>query len=199
MTITKKDLPSIPECVPTNTGVFSRIVGLAVLNLLGWQVIGIIPKKSKFVVAVAPHTSNWDFVIAISAMLAMNLRIRFMGKKALFIWPFKYILNRWGGIAIDRNAKHGMVEQMVILFDENEQFILAIAPEGTRKKAKQWKRGFLHIAHQAKVPVVPVSLDYATKRLTFLPLVEIDSDIDYELERFKGNFSAARAKNPQAV
>ncbi len=63
-------------------------------------------------------------------MLAMNLRVRFMGKKAIFIWPFKSILKSWGGIAIERNAKHGVVEQMVQQFEQNEQLILGIAPEG---------------------------------------------------------------------
>jgi len=199
MTINKADLPEIPDCVPIKQGRFSSFIGLAVLNLLGWKVVGQLPKKSKFIAAVAPHTSNWDFVVAIAVMLAMNLRIRFMGKKALFVWPFKLLLKSWGGIAIDRNANSGVVEQMVEQFRHNDHLVLGIAPEGTRKKTSKWKSGFLQIAHQAGVPVVPVSLDYAKKQLRFHQEVEISSDIDNELVRFKENFSDICAKNPQAV
>jgi len=199
MAISKASLPEIPDCIPTKQGRFSQFIGLTVLNLLGWEVVGQLPKKSKFIAAVAPHTSNWDFVIAIAAMLAMNLRIRFMGKKALFVWPFNILLKNFGGIAIDRNTKHGVVEQMVEQFQQNEQLVLGIAPEGTRKKTSKWKSGFLHIAHQAGVPVVPVSLDFAKKQLRFHSEVEISSDIDNELMRFKDNFAGICAKNPQAV
>ena len=197
MTISKTDLPLIPDCIPIKEGKFLPFIGFTILNLMGWKVVGQLPRKSKFVAAVAPHTSNWDFVIAIAVMLAMNLRIRFMGKKSLFIWPFKVILESWGGIAIERNAKHGVVEQMVAQFQRNEQLILGIAPEGTRKKTAQWKRGFLHIAHQADVPVVPVSLDFSTKQLRFHQEIEISGDIESELASFKQVFSDIRAKNPQ--
>jgi len=199
MSISKADLPAIPDCIPTKQGIFSSFIGLAVLNLLGWKVVGQLPEKSKFVAAVAPHTSNWDFVVAIAAMLAMNLRIRFMGKKALFIWPFNIVLKSWGGIAIDRNVKYGVVEQMVEQFQQNDQLVLGIAPEGTRKKTSKWKSGFLHIAHQAGVPIVPVSLDFAKKQLRFHPEVEVSSDIENELVKFKGIYSDICAKNPQAV
>ncbi len=88
-----------------------------------------------------------------------------------------------------------MVEQ----FQQNEQLVLGIAPEGTRKKTTQWKSGFLHIAHQAGVPVVPVSLDFAKKQFRFHQEVEISGDIETELVRFKDIFSDICAKNPQAA
>lgn len=199
MGISKSDLPKLHDCTPSNQKTFSSFIGLTVLNFLGWKVVGQLPDKSKFVAAVAPHTSNWDFVIGIAAVLSMNLRIRFMGKKSIFVWPFKLILESWGGIAIDRNAKQGIVEQMVNQFQQNEQLVLGIAPEGTRKKTSQWKSGFLHIAYQANVPVVPVSLDFSKKELRFHPEVIIGSDIDKELMKFKTIFSNICAKNPHAV
>lgn len=197
--MTKADLPEIPACIPTNEAEISSKIGLMVLNILGWHITGQLPQKSKFVVAVAPHTSNWDFVVGIAAMLAMNLRIRFLGKKAIFIWPFKSLLKRWGGIAIDRNSKHGVVGQMVQQFTHREQFILALAPEGTRSKTKEWKSGFLQIAYQANVPVVPVSLDFAQKQIKFNPAIDISENIDLELSNFKKLFRDVCAKNPQAV
>lgn len=195
----KTDLPMMPDCIPTARGKLSSKIGLIILNTLGWNITGELPQASKFVVAIAPHTSNWDFIIAISTMLAMNIRVRFMGKKAIFVWPIKSMLKSWGGIAIDRNAKHGVVEQMVQQFEQNEQFILGIAPEGTRGKTKEWKSGFLHIAFQAKVPVVPLSLDFTHKEIKFHSAVDINHDIDIELTRFKEKFVGICAKNPQAV
>ena len=199
MAIRKKDLPEIPDCIPTKKGKIAPVIGLTVLNILGWTVVGQLPKKSKFIAAVAPHTSNWDFVVAIAVMLSMNLRIRFMGKKAIFIWPFKIILKSWGGIAIDRNAKNGVVEQMVAQFKKSEQLVLGIAPEGTRRKTSKWKSGFLHIAHQADVPVVPVSLDFAKKQLRFHQEVNISADIETELVKIQENYTEVCAKNPQAA
>ena len=199
MAMSKNDLPIIPNCIPTTSADFSSKVGLTVLNTLGWKVVGELPQTPKVVVAVAPHTSNWDFVVGIAAMLALKLRIRFLGKKAIFIWPFKSILRSWGGIAVDRKAKHGVVGQMVEKFEQSDQFVLALAPEGTRSKTKEWKSGFLHIAHQANVPVVPVSLDFDKKELRFHPAIEISENIEHELTNFKKVFANVCAKNPQAV
>jgi 1-acyl-sn-glycerol-3-phosphate acyltransferase len=193
------DLPTLPDCIPTTKAGFSTKIGLMVLSVLGWKIVGELPHKSKMLVAVAPHTSNWDFVIGIAAMLALNLRISFLGKKAIFIWPFKAVLQRWGGIGVDRKAKHGVVKQMVDKFQHSEQLVLAIAPEGTRSKTKEWKSGFLHIAHQAKVPVVPASLDFSKKQLRFHPAMNISENIELELVKIKSVFASVCAKNPQAV
>jgi len=132
-------------------------------------------------------------------MLALNLKVKFMGKKAIFIWPFKTLLEKLGGIAIERSAQHGVVEQMVEQFEQSEQLVLALAPEGTRRKTKRWKSGFLHIAHQANVPVIPVSLDFAKKEVLFHQGMIISDDIDAELVIFKQQFTHVCAKNPQAV
>lgn len=192
-------LPVIPSCVPRARGAFSKWFGLFVLRLLGWKVSGELPATNKFVIAVAPHTSNWDFIISLAVMLSLNLRIKFMGKASIFVWPIKPLLTRLGGIAITRNSKCGVVGQMVEQFEQQEQLVLALAPEGTRSKTKEWKSGFLRIASQAKIPVVPVSLDFKKRELTLLPSSYIGEDIDNELARFKLNFTDVCAKNPQAV
>jgi len=192
-------IPNLSPCIPRARGGFSKWIGLVVLKSLGWKVAGELPENKKFVMAIAPHTSNWDFVICVAVMLALNLRVQFMGKDSLFIWPIKGILIRLGGIAIHRGSKQGVVAQMVQQFEQQEQLVLAIAPEGTRSKTIEWKKGFLLIASQAKVPVVPVSLDYRKKEVTLLPSSYIGDDIDEELARFKLNFTGVCAKKPQAV
>ncbi len=192
-------LPIVSSCVPRARGSLSKWFGLFILRLLRWNVVGELPANKKFVFAVAPHTSNWDFIICLAVMLALNLRVKFMGKAAIFIWPIKGLLTSLGGIAITRNSKQGVVGQMVEQFNQQEQLILGLAPEGTRSKTVEWKSGFLRIAYLAKVPVVPVSLDFQKRELTLLPASYISEDIEAELARFKLNFSHVCAKNPQAV
>ena len=189
----------MPDCIPTTHRPIGNRLGRTVVSFLGWKVLGEIPQYPKAIYAVAPHTSNWDFVIGVAIMLSLNLKLKFMGKDAIFKWPFRKLLIKLGGIPIDRKKKHGVVQQMVEQFECHEQLILALAPEGTRSKTKEWKTGFLSIAHLAKVPVVTVTLHYDKKELRFGKPHFIDADISQELMRVKEAFSSACAKNPQAV
>lgn len=192
-------VPELSAEIPQRQNRFSKWLGLKILQLLGWKVVGCFPKRSKFVVAVAPHTSNWDFVVAVAAMLALQIKIRFLGKDALFFWPFKLWLDAIGGIPVKRNSPHGVVGQMVNLFNGSDKLVLALAPEGTRRKTTQWRSGFLHIAHLAQVPVVPLSLDFAKKEIRVYPEVFIGKDIELELEKIKQIFVDITPKNPQGL
>ena len=192
-------LPSVPANVPSCHRPIAKRVGIWVLKLLGWKISGDIPNEKKMICAVAPHTSNWDFVVGVAAMLALDLKVSFFGKDAIFIWPFDRLLRKIGGIPVDRKRRHGVVNQMVNVFNNKSQLLLALAPEGTRSKTKQWKTGFLAIAYQANVPVVPISLDFAKKELFFGPPRYISEEIDTELDNIKEFFSDVCAKNPQAV
>lgn len=192
-------LLDVPSSVPTVHRPIGQRLGRGVLLLLGWKIVGKVPEHSKAIYAVAPHTSNWDFVIGIAVMLSLNLKLKFMGKDAIFIWPFKGLLKSLGGIPINRREKHGVVEQIVNQFEQSEQLILALSPEGTRSKTKEWKTGFLAIAHQANVPVVSISFHFDKKEVRFGEASFIAEDIPTELIRIKHNFSTACAKNPQAV
>lgn len=184
----------VHSCIPQTKNRYTRFLGVNILKILGWKVLGELPQEKKFIMAIAPHTSNWDFIIGVAVLFALNLRIKFLGKKSIFIWPFTIILTQIGGIPIDRSERHGLVGKMVRYFKENEYFILALSPEGTRSKTKEWKSGFLHIAHQANVPVVPISFDFRKKEVNFLPATFIDNNIEHELSRFKHFFDNVCAK-----
>ena len=191
--------PSVPDCLPRARGKWSSNLGKWVLEMLGWKITGDIPAHKKMILAVAPHTSNWDFVIGVATMLYLNLKVSFLGKDAIFRWPFKGLLESIGGIAVDRKHSHGVVGQMVEAFNQSEQLLLGLAPEGTRSKTKEWKTGFLYMANQANVPVVPISLDFAAKEVRFHSPMIISDDIPSELSKVKANFADVCAKNPQAV
>lgn len=192
-------LPEVNDCMPKRNNRFFRGFGRFLLTTMGWKVKGELPAQKKFILALAPHTSNWDFVVGVAVMLALDIKINFLGKHSIFIWPFKGFLIRIGGIPIDRSKSHGVVEQLVQRCQHSEYFVLGIAPEGTRSKTKEWKSGFLQIAHQANIPVVPVSLHFDKKEVYLQPAQLISADIDNELIRIKRCFIGACAKNPQAV
>jgi 1-acyl-sn-glycerol-3-phosphate acyltransferase len=152
------------------------------LKMLGWRVEGEIPSIKKFVIIAAPHTSNWDFPITLAVAFALKVKIYWMGKAAMFRWPFGALLRWLGGIPIDRSRTHNMVDQSVQAFQERDNLIMVVPPEGTRKKVSYWKTGFYHIARGAGVPIVLGFLDYRRKAggigPTFFPTGRIGEDLN---------------------
>jgi 1-acyl-sn-glycerol-3-phosphate acyltransferase len=177
---------------------FSRWVGrLGLYFLGGWKIKGELPKVRKAIFVVAPHTSNWDFFIGVSTMLALGLNLRYLGKHTIFRFPVNGILRWLGGIPVDRRSPNGVVLQMVEEFKQRDNLILALSPEGTRRKVSEWKKGFLHIAKAVNVPVVPVAFDFSRHTIDILPALMIREDIDTELIRVKQTLKHAVGKNPQ--
>ena len=189
--------PVLGDQIPLRGSRVTRALGHAALRLLGWHVEGEVPNLPKFVVAVAPHTSNWDFVVGVAAMFALDLRIAFLGKHTLFRWPFGALIRWMGGIPVDRASPHGVVNQSIDAFTRVEQRILAIAPEGTRRQVAQFKSGFLQIARGAKVPVVLASLDYAAKCVRFGATFEPGEDIEADRRRTEVYFATVRGRRPR--
>jgi 1-acyl-sn-glycerol-3-phosphate acyltransferase len=151
-------------------------------KLLGWKIEGAFdPKIRKSVVIVVPHTSWHDFYVGAFARKLLKTQINFIAKKELFKWPFGAYFRWMGGAPLDRTEGQNKVESIAAIFSEKEEFRLALAPEGTRKKVERWKTGFYYIAMEAKVPIIPVSFDYSTKVVRigepFQPSGNIDEDL----------------------
>jgi 1-acyl-sn-glycerol-3-phosphate acyltransferase len=167
-----------------------RRLGRIALALTGWRVYGNFPDLPKFVVIVAPHTSNWDFAVGVSALLALDLRANWLGKSGLFRRPVDTVLRRLGGIPVDRASPHRVVDQMAAEFARREQLVLGIAPEGTRRKVAQWRTGFWHVARTAGVPIVPVAFDYRRRAAVigapFRPTDSPEADIQELKRRYDG-------------
>ena len=187
-------LPVLGPAIPRRGSALMRAVGRAVLALLGWRVEGEVPNLPKFVVAVAPHTSNWDFVVGAAAMFALDLRLAFIGKHTLFRGPLGVLMRWMGGLPVDRSSPHGVVAESVRAFSHAERRILAIAPEGTRKRVPQFKSGFLQIARGAGVPVVLAALDYQARCVRFGPTFEPGEDIEAERRKTEAFFAPIRGR-----
>ncbi|MDN7125153.1 lysophospholipid acyltransferase family protein [Pseudidiomarina sp. 1APP75-32.1] len=184
--------------LPRRGNRFSRWIGRMGMRMLGgWRIEGELPETRQAIIPVAPHTSNWDFFVGVFVMLALGLNLSFLGKHTIFRFPVNGILRWLGGIPIDRSAAQGVVGQMVEEFEQRHELILALAPEGTRKKVSEWKKGFVHIAKAAQVPVIPVAMDFSRKVIDIQPPMMIEGDIDDELLRVKQAVSDAVGKNPQ--
>ncbi len=142
-----------------------------IFTLLGWRFIGEVADIPKMVIIGAPHTSNWDFFLFLAAIHHYHLKVKYLAKASLFRWPFGWMFRKVGGIPVDRKKAGGIVKQVKAEFDANEELILVVAPEGTRKAGPAWKSGFVQIARGTGVPVVFAGVNGTDKTLTFGPPV----------------------------
>lgn len=167
------------------------------LRLVGWHAEYQEPGTSHYVLIVAPHTSNWDFLLGIMAAWALRLEVRFIGKHTLFRPPLGWLFRAMGGVPVDRRSTGDMSRQLADLFISSDRLVLALAPEGTRKATDHWKTGFWHIARAAQVPVVMAYIDYSSKTMgvgdSFVP--SDDKLADFELIR--NYYVTRRGKNPE--
>ena len=161
---------------------------LLFLKIMKWKIIGSISEDTKkCILLVVPHTSWRDFYIGVLTRGIMDQSMNFVGKKELFSFPLGAYFRWMGGAPLNRAKNENKVQAIAKIFAQREEFRLAIAPEGTRKKVTSWKTGFYYIAQEANVPVVPVAFDWKNKEVRlgapFYTTDNIDNDIA-ELEKF---------------
>lgn len=162
----------------------SRLVRWIIIKLYrwkGWKLEGELPATRKFVIAGAPHTSNWDFVFFTGATAELGIRPSFMGKHTLFRWPMTRFMYDMGGIPIDRRKRANYVEQVAAEFARRDELALVVAAEGSRTTDGTWKSGFYHIAEAAKVPIVPTWVCNRDMRLGFGPAIWPSGDYAADL------------------
>jgi 1-acyl-sn-glycerol-3-phosphate acyltransferase len=194
-------LPVIPANMPQvpPTRRFSRWLGRTLLRLGGWRVTGTFPDIPKLVLIAAPHSSNWDGIWGMAAKMAMGFDARILGKDSLFWWPLSVVLRRLGVIPLDRSKPQGVVGQSIDLIRQSPKLWFALAPEGTRKPVKQWKSGFLKIAHGAGVPVLMAYFHYPDKVIGIGPLFHTSGDLDADMAAIREWYRPWRGKNRGAA
>ena len=163
----------------------------------GWTISGTLPPDRKFVLMGASHTSNWDFLVFLGAAHALGRQVHFVGKNSLFRWPLGGFMRALGGVPVDRGARQDLVGQIAAQFDAREDFILVIAPEGTRSFTRQWKTGFYQIAIKAGVPIVAAGPDYPTRRGVFGPVIRPSGNCAEDLKPAFAFFRTLRPKHPE--
>ena len=167
------------------------------MRLSGWNIDGELPDLPRFVIIVVPHTSNWDFFAGLACDLALDMNASWLAKHSIFKWPWAGLLKSLGGIPIDRRSAHNVVAQVADEFVRRDQLVLAITPEGTRKKVSAWKSGYWHIARAANVPIVPVGLDFRRKAAVIGEARYPTESIEADEAVFKAFFAGITPRRPE--
>lgn len=169
-------------------------------NLAGWKLKGEPLELKKYVIAVAPHTSNLDFFVALPVkyMFPHKFRPGFLGKDSLFTIPLVgWFLRSIGGIPVNRSKKSNVVDDVVKIFDQEERFIMVISPEGTRSYVPKWRTGFYYIALKAKVPIMLAALDYEHKTVDITEVMEPTGDVVKDILYMRRYFSQFKGRYPE--
>ncbi|OMH38372.1 lysophospholipid acyltransferase family protein [Motiliproteus sp. MSK22-1] len=175
----------------------ARITCRLLLKLFGWQVDKQVPAAPKYILIGYPHTSNWDFILAMLAKGALNLRFHWVAKDSLFWWPLGPLMRAMGGIPVNRRISTGFIDQLALRYQQQDQLAIVITPEGTRSYRDYWKSGFYHLALAAKVPVALGYIDFPTKRLGIGPLIELSGDLDRDLTTIREFYADKVGLNPK--
>lgn len=181
-----------------NHPILEAIFGLY-LKISGWHLAGEFPETNKYIVIFVNHTSNWDFFPLISMRYVKRIYASWFGKHTLFKWPLDAILKSMGGIPINRQKNLNVVDQAIDIFNRHDNYILLIAPEGTRKQVTQWKTGFYYISLGAEVPICPVVLDYRLKQLVIGDPFYPTGDIKKDIQSLQTYYNRYTAKRPEYV
>lgn len=183
---------------PAHLPAVGQRLALRVLHFFGWTIRFRPLPGPRGIVVVYPHTSNWDFVIGLLAKWAMDLPFRWLAKDSMFRAP---LLGRWfrwlGGQPVDRSAPQGMIRAQAERMNAASWYWLVITPEGTRGYRPHWKSGFYHLALEAKVPLVLVSLDYPRKVLDFTQHLWLTGDRERDLAAIRAAYAGRTGKQPE--
>lgn len=174
-----------------------RKIASLLLRMAGWTVEVSVPDYPKCIICVAPHTSNWDFILAELAYTSVGRKAGFLMKAAWFFWPLGCLFRAIGGIAVPKVRGSQLSELIIEKFRKSARMQLAITPEGTRSRVSQWRTGFLHIAYEAQVPIVIGSIDASTRRISIVKEFEPSGDIEADMRAIKAYYKPFTGIKPE--
>lgn len=174
-----------------------RFLCRLLLRLFGWQLNNQQPDLCHCVLIGYPHTSNWDFILAMLAKGALGLRFHWVAKDTLFWWPLGTVMRALGGIPVNRRVSNGFTQQLVQRFRQQPELVIVITPEGTRGYRRYWKSGFYHLALAARVPVALGYIDYPRKQLGIGPSLQLSGDQQRDLAAIEAFYADKAGLHPQ--
>jgi 1-acyl-sn-glycerol-3-phosphate acyltransferase len=167
-------------------------------KIFKWKIDGAFPKElQKYIIIVAPHTHWYDFILGVLIKYVTELPSNFIGKASLFKKPFGFIFKAIGGVPVQRNKNNNLVASTIDIFNSREKFVIALAPEGTRKKVEIWKSGFYHIAKGANIPIVRVIFDFQKKIVSILPPFNTTDNMENDLKELRSVYKDVKGKIPK--
>lgn len=177
---------------------FTGNMARRLLKLAGWTVRATVPDYPRCIICVAPHTSNWDFVIGKLAYASLGRKAGFLMKRAWFVWPLGYFFRAIGGVPVQPKGRGGdLVHTLVERFSHSDRLTLAITPEGTRSRTGQWRTGFLRIARQADIPIVLGVIDFGSRTVILEKTFRPTGDVEADLKAVKQYYCPFKGKYPE--
>ena len=170
-----------------------------ILWLAGWRLVYPPQPGTKALVILYPHTSNWDFILAMLAIGALGLPVSWAAKDSLFSGPLGGLFRALGGVPVNRRERTGFVGQMAAEFRRRERFTLALAPEGTRSRTEHWKSGFYRLAEAARIPVGLGYIDYPRRELGVALWLETCGDPARDMERIRATYADKTGHHPELM
>lgn len=175
----------------------SQTIARGLLKCAGWRILGQKPQDAKYVFIVAPHTSNWDFIIGKLGAMALGIQLKIAIKASWFFPPMGWILKSLGAMPVDRKNAGGFLKQMIQAYKNKQTFVFTVTPEGTRSFVKYWKAGFYTIAMAAEVPIVLAKLDFGKKEVGVIARIQPCGDIEKDFETIMTHYQEVEARYPE--
>jgi len=163
----------------------------------GWRYEQNTTLPDKCVIVIAPHTSNWDFILGELATRSVGIKASFLMKSTWFFFPLGPLMRRLGGIPVDRKRHGNVTASVVEAFNSRQRLAVGVTPEGTRSANPVWHKGALHIAHEAGVPLILAYIDYGTRTVCIDRALELTDDVDGDMVRMKQYYSRITARYPE--
>ena len=164
---------------------------------MGWALDVTEAHPDKCIICLAPHTSNWDFIIGQLYARAEGMKTNFLMKKEWFFWPLGPIFRKLGGIPVWRSKHNSMTDNLAQTALQRQTFQLCITPEGTRARTSEWKKGFYYIAMKAGIPILLYGIDYRDKLISCTKTIVPDGNIEAQMREIKEYYKDFIGKKPQ--
>lgn len=166
-------------------------------NKLGWTKDVTIAHPDKFILCLAPHTSNSDLLLGQLYAHAEGLSCNFLMKKEWFFWPLGCLFKKMGGIPVWRSKHTSMTDNLAETARNTKSFHLCITPEGTRSLNPNWKKGFYYIALKANIPILLYGADYEKKLIQCTKIIIPSGDCDKDMKDIKNYYKDFRGRHPE--
>lgn len=163
---------------------------------MGWTTNITVDHPGKYILCLAPHTSNWDFIIGLLFSRAENMKINFLMKKEWFFWPLGVWFRHLGGIPVNRGKHTSMTDAMAETARREPNFRLCITPEGTRSLNTEWKKGFYFIAYKAEIPILLYAVDFNKRLIECTKVLVPSGDVEADMKIIKSYYKDYKGKNP---
>ena len=164
---------------------------------LGWRLEITEDHPDKYIICLAPHTSNWDFILGQLYSSAQGMKSNFLMKKEWFFFPLGILFKQMGGIPVIRQKKTSMTDSMAEAAKTAKTFHLCITPEGTRSPNPDWKKGFYFIALKAGIPILLYGVDYEKKLIKCTKTIIPTGDLEADMREIKQYFKGFKGKKPE--